>query len=371
MLGVCKAQTNNTIIINASIDLVLKNSPGQTFYLRKTDQDMKREFIDSVGIGNQGALDSLHYDLYIGGKEENINLGFSKQRPGMFMPIMAPGDHLKITIDFTNPNNIVYTGSAFTKEWDKFFKESQAIGKNRFNYFKSIKAGSADSLILKRKIAAIDNAMGTFLRRTIFDTKCANVVIYALLYSQHGIANYTNEEYDLIRQKFKGYKHVLLQTDANQKAQEHPLVVKPKPANGTMLASFILPDFNGKQVNLEQFKGKYVLVDFWASWCAPCRKEIPYLKKALAAFGKNNFVILSVSIDDKSNNWRKAINVDQTQAFIHLIDINGWKSTVTKQYNIESIPANFLLDPSGRIIDKDLRGEKLFEKLTKVFQSKD
>ncbi|MFB9841175.1 TlpA family protein disulfide reductase [Mucilaginibacter ginsenosidivorans] len=365
-----RGQTNSNRQSNASITLIIKNSPEQLFILRSSRQGLGYDIIDSAMLGKNGGIDSLTYDLSIEGRECHLGLIFSEKKPERFIPVIAPGEHLKITIDFNKLNAITYDGSARTREFLQYWNTIMAIGPNYADYKIALNNHSKDSVILKHKLDSIDNLKRTFIRKTIFNTDCAYVVVLALMESQGGVVAYTQEEFTKLKEKFKDDNPTLQQININERLQIHPFNTKPKPANGTHLAGFTLPDKDGKLVSLSQFKGKYVLVDFWASWCAPCRKESPYLKRALQRFGNNNFVILSVSIDKSLDDWEKAIIKDGTQSFVHLIDIRGGESPVTNQYNIETIPGNFLIDPTGKVIDKDLRGEKLIAKIAELIQEK-
>ncbi len=116
----------------------------------------------------------------------------------------------------------------------------------------------------------------------------------------------------------------------------------------------------------QQFKGKYTLLDFWASWCAPCREENPTLIKAYNIYQSKGFEIVNVSIDTDELKWQKAIKEDEIGKWQHLIDTTGWKSEILKEYHINSIPANFLIDQEGKIIAMNLRGEALLKKLEEL-----
>jgi peroxiredoxin len=137
--------------------------------------------------------------------------------------------------------------------------------------------------------------------------------------------------------------------------------------NGNTAMDFVLPDINGNMVSLTSFRGKYVLVDFWASWCRPCREENPYVVAAWKTFKDKGFDILGVSLDESAEEWVNAIQQDQL-AWQHVSDLKGWESDVAKLYKIEGIPANFLLDPQGNIIARDLRGGDLVNELKKLLK---
>jgi thiol-disulfide isomerase/thioredoxin len=135
---------------------------------------------------------------------------------------------------------------------------------------------------------------------------------------------------------------------------------------GATVPEIALPSPDGDTIALSSLKGKYVLLDFWASWCSPCRYENPNLVSVYQKYNSKGFEIYQVSLDRSHAAWTKAINDDHL-TWINVSDVKYWNSVVVPVYNIQGIPANFLLDPEGRIIDQNLRGKMLNEKLKEIF----
>jgi peroxiredoxin len=128
-----------------------------------------------------------------------------------------------------------------------------------------------------------------------------------------------------------------------------------------------MEDPMGKQIALSSYKGKYVLVDFWASWCGPCRAENPNVVSAFQKFKGKNFTILGVSLDQDKDKWKKAIMKDNL-TWEHISDLKQWSSPVVPLYNIEGIPFNVLVNPEGTIVAQNLRGPMLHDKLNEVLK---
>lgn len=138
-------------------------------------------------------------------------------------------------------------------------------------------------------------------------------------------------------------------------------------AVGAVAPNFTLKDVNGKSVSLSDYKGKLVLLEFWASWCSPCRAESPNLLKQYAAFKDKGFEILGVSVDSDKAKWLDAIKKDGL-TWTQVSDLKGWDNDARKVYGISGVPANFLISPDGKIVGDHLMGEALNKKLTELLK---
>lgn len=136
---------------------------------------------------------------------------------------------------------------------------------------------------------------------------------------------------------------------------------------GGIAPDFTQEDVDGKPFQFSSIKGKYVLIDFWASWCVPCRKENPNVVKAYQKYKEKNFEIVGISLDTQRESWIKAIADDKLE-WINVSDLKGWKNEVSMDYGIKAVPSNFLVDPEGKIIGVNLRGEDLEKKLAEILE---
>ena len=175
----------------------------------------------------------------------------------------------------------------------------------------------------------------------------------SLLYSDYEPVKTLHEQ---VQQLIAGVDATNAKTDLAGSGAEAPEIIMPTP--------------EGDTIKLSSTRGSVVLLDFWASWCAPCRQENPNLVKAYNQYHKRGFQIYQVSLDKTREAWVKGIEDDQLGKWIHVSDIQYWNSKAVKLYKIESIPSNFLLDKEGRIIATNLRGDGSADKTGRTLQLK-
>lgn len=183
------------------------------------------------------------------------------------------------------------------------------------------------------------------------------------------VLNVTSQFYDdplLLEKRFKKLSPSVKSSETG-KELEQLIAVQKIGAVGTQALDFIQPDTLGQPLSLSSFHGKYVLVDFWASWCGPCRNENPNVVENFNRFKDKNFTVLGVSLDKpgQKEKWMEAIHHDSL-SWSHVSDLQFWNNAAAKLYRISQIPQNLLIDPTGKIVGRNLRGLALQTKLCEL-----
>lgn len=280
-------------------------------------------------------------------------------------------DNINVEIDFAKKDNYYSVSgseaSAQMKDFASVYTDHSMRVNSAFSELDSLKQFAApDSLVMEATDVKNQrlSELNAYLRKFIGETTHPAVAIFAL-----GMASrsFSNQEFETSLQKLvaKFPEHKPLaelkasyDTQRSQLAEESSWIGKPAP-------DIVMPDVNGKEVSLSSFRGKYVLVDFWASWCKPCRDENPNIVKAYNGYKNKNFTILGVSLDKEREPWLAAIQNDKL-AWTHISDLQYWNSKAVALYHFRGIPYNVLIDPQGKIIAEGLRGPQLEEKLREV-----
>jgi peroxiredoxin len=298
---------------------------------------------------------------------------------GPMIPLVNDVSEITLDIDLTNKDRY-YTvkGSPASETLRDFIfsysEKSIAVNKS-FKLLDSLKLYNAsDSVVIdatnqKNKSLA---SVNEFVKQFLAKDNNPQVASFAA-----GIASntFSPEEYEAeltkLTKKYPADSNISLlnQQFAQQKAQSMQ-AEKSTQSNswvGKKVPDMSMPDVNGKEVSISSFRGKYVLIDFWASWCGPCRAENPNVVKAFNQYKAKNFTILGVSLDKDKPNWIKAIKEDKL-AWTHVSDLAFWNSKSVEIFKFEGIPFNVLVDPDGTVIGESLRGFDLSKKLSEVLK---
>ncbi|MCC6722382.1 MAG: AhpC/TSA family protein [Bacteroidia bacterium] len=351
-------QSSNNSIIKGKTE----GNNIKTIYLHEITRE-KLIFIDSVKVDNEGNF------LFNISKFNSPTICFitlnSKNPPGI--PVII-GEKTKLSISIKNEGWITYKVSG-DKE-NLLINELYSI---YLNHDKNLQD-------FNREVSEIDPSMVTDSLRTVVGERFKSMQksrtdnIAAFINSKEGClalyfaVTFLFEEPDISLMEAV-YQKLNKKMPNSKYTKELKIAldsISPLEIGG-VAPDLELADFDGKMIKLSSLRGKVVLIDFWASWCGPCRRENPNVVKLYNNFKNKGFEIYGVSLDENGDKWKAAVSNDGL-SWIHVSDLKGWQSIASRIYQVSSIPYTVLLDKSGRIIAKGLRGSELEAKLAEILK---
>jgi peroxiredoxin len=372
LLASCKDKDSKTFTVSG----VLHNAPSKVVYIEESDITTgKKTLKDSSAIADDGK-----FSISLNAPKDAVYNLLLQNDVSQFVTLVNDAPKISVDADFTKRTDFyTVTGSKASKSIQEYLAKISGMQRDRFNiYFQidSIKRNNGDSALaasLNIQEKQISNEEKTFTQQTVQQATNSSLALF-ILSTYQGMARDPNFRVN----GFTDTEVVALLTDVLNKFPERTDIAGirnsveatiPKTLwVGKTAPEISLPDTEGKTVKLSSFRGKYVLVDFWASWCGPCRRENPNVVQAFNQFKNKNFTILGVSLDrpGQKENWIKAIKEDNL-TWTHISDLKFWQSEVVPVYQVGSIPFNVLVDPDGKVVAENLRGNALEQKLHELF----
>ncbi len=366
------AQKHQDKNYNLTVKISGLNNPNAKVYLSNSLMKLNAEsIIDSASLKNgefniKGKiLEPKQVFLIV--DEKGFGYKDVKNWSGIRPMYLEKGD---ILVDIKDTiKNAVITGSKLNTEYDAYAKLLYDPRKfndeyNRINAAIKEEVSPEKKKLLERKKLNLINKTAKDRDSSILAYVKQNPDSY---FSLEALSTLAQKGYDasVLNAIFESLSEDLRTSKQGLELLEN--LNKKRADVGVLALDFTQNDENENPIKLSDFRGKYVLLDFWASWCGPCRAENPNLVKAYEKYHDKGFDILSVSLDTKKDAWVKAIK-QENLPWIHVSDLKGFKNGAAVLYEVHTIPANFLIDPNGKIITTNLRGYKLGEELSKIFK---
>jgi peroxiredoxin len=371
LLVSCKGKDSKSFTISG----VLHNAPTKVVYIEESDITTGQKTVkDSSSIAADGkfsvSINATKNAVY------NLRL---QNEGSQFVSLINDAAKINLEADFNNRTDFYnVTGSTASKSIHDYLAKITGMQRDRVTIFfqiDSIKKNNGDSMLvrdLELKQQQISSEEKTYTHQTVLQSTNSSLSLF-ILSTYQGMARDPNFRVN----GFTDEEVVGLLNDVLTKFPERTDIAGIRNSVeagipklkwvGKQAPEISLPDTEGKTVKLSSFRGKYVLVDFWASWCGPCRRENPNVVQAYNQFKNKNFTVLGISLDrpGQKEAWLKAI-VDDKLSWTHISDLKYWQSEVVPVYKVESIPFNVLVDPEGKVVAENLRGNALEQKLQQV-----
>lgn len=340
----CKDKTAFTISGEFKTPVKLK-----TVYLLETDSGQVK-VVDSAALTSKGTFEFKHQSPY-------LNLYKLRADTSMFDLIVQNGDAVKFSADLADPaHTYQVTGSEESARIKEFNQMSKVYNDN--NSKLAAEFDKKSQLAGKQSDSLVNVFMPVFQKNM---SEYSNAVLKFASANQKSLAGfYAVSSLDIIKyepQLVAYADEIKNEFAGNPTVQQFiKTMEKAKPLSiGHQAPDFTITGMDGKPVKLSDYRGKYVMIDFWASWCIPCRQENPNVLKQYNTFHPKGFNILSISLDKDKSAWLKAVKDDKL-SWTQASDLNSFQGAAEMLYQIQAIPSNFMIDPKGIIVEKNVRG---------------
>ncbi len=318
-----------TVIVGEMIN----NTIYSEFYFEEL---LTGTMVDTIKIGRKGKF-KIEIELE---KQDYYKLRFDENNYIVYIP--EPGENAVFKIDVNDFRKPVIDGSKHTELVYSILNETDELDKEIIEFQEKIRTS-------KKKIIRnmVTNNAGS---------------LSCLFFIEELNINEDLEIYKLLNDGLKKYSDNSLVFEFNQKVEAASVL-----AIGSEAPEIVIPGINGDEIKLSSLRGNYVLIDFWASWCAPCRSESANLLRIYNKYNPLGFNIFSISLDETADVWIEAVEKDGIEAWFHGIDNNENENSASSKYNVTSIPFTILIDKSGKIIAKNINSNELEEKLKDIY----